>query len=58
MIILLIVAIILSFVAIAILLRSNFLGSDVPNERSSHSIVTPRGAGIGFGKKAVKRDPQ
>ena len=27
-----------------------FLGLiDIPNERSSHSKVTPRGAGIGFG---------
>ena len=29
--------------------NATFLGLiDIPNERSSHSKVTPRGAGIGF----------
>ena len=33
-----------------IIKNASFLGLvDIPNERSSHSKITPRGAGIGFG---------
>lgn len=41
----------LTFIFIKLLIKNaRFLGLvDIPNERSSHSKITPRGAGIGFG---------
>ncbi len=42
---------ILTFIFIKLLIKNaKFLGLvDIPNERSSHNKITPRGAGIGFG---------
>ncbi len=47
----LLTAFIVSFICIKLLIKySSSLGLvDIPNERSSHSEHTPRGAGIGFG---------
>jgi UDP-GlcNAc:undecaprenyl-phosphate/decaprenyl-phosphate GlcNAc-1-phosphate transferase len=42
---------IITFILIKLLIKNaKFLGLvDIPNERSSHNKITPRGAGIGFG---------
>ena len=47
----LILTFLLSFVFIKLIIRNAlYLGlTDIPNERSSHTQITPRGAGIGFG---------
>ena len=42
---------ILTFIFIKLIIKNaKVLGLvDIPNERSSHTKITPRGAGIGFG---------